>query len=198
MVSSLPYCGARVELQADSDLCADRWVGVGSPRCRAGIPPSAVRDRRSMPAPKGHCSHPISGGRACGRRSRCRWRPSSGYPVHLRVTKVCGVRRWLPGRSAGHQPGTRARPAVITPSTPHAQPSAAGPLCGRLCFCSPGPVPGCRHPGIAVRRHGVHGRGIPAHPLGYALLTARDCRRLPAIAPALSSRRMPRMGGPNT
>jgi hypothetical protein len=55
-------------------------------------------------------------------------------------------------------------------------------------------VPDVGTPVTVVRAMPAHDRGIPAHQLGYALLTARGFRLVPAIALALSRRRMPRMG----
>ena len=66
-------------------------------------------------------------------------------------------------------------------------------LCGQRCTPLP-EITDVGTPVTAVRAMPAHDRGIPAHQLGYALFTARGFRLVPAIALALSRRRMPRMG----
>ena len=77
---------------------------------------------------------------------------------------------------------------------PPKPPSAASGCAVSAVPASRDQVPDVGTPVTAVRAMPAHGRGIPVHQLGYALLTARGFRLVPAIALALSRRRMPRMG----
>jgi len=169
---------------------------------RTGTPWQVARRSRSAPTKRGrapkrsllasHFGLVVPSGFT---RPGSRWRTASGATRStLESRGSAPYRDGLPWRSGDIQPEIAYSTAVITPAATAQTAERGQRLCGQRCTPSRGQGPGCRHPVTAVHAMPAHGRGIPAHQLGCALLTVRGFRLVPAIAPALSRRRIPRMG----